>query len=81
MKLTHYTYSCDSLTNFGIKAHEITGNGNRLKKKKILYSDLGGFKQFGTTVCAPFLVALKKKDYLLTNLVIPNSHPPVTSIV
>jgi len=67
------------LTNFGIKAHEITGNGNRLKKK-ILYSDLGGFKQFGTTVCAPSLVALKK-DYLLTNLVIPNIHPPVTSIV
>ena len=32
VKLTHYTYFCDSLTNFGIKAHEITGNGSRLKK-------------------------------------------------
>jgi hypothetical protein len=32
VKLTHYTYSCDGLTNFGNKAHEITGNGNRLIK-------------------------------------------------
>jgi hypothetical protein len=49
MKLTEYTYGCNSLTNFEFEAHAKTGNGNRviffdLPKKNILKSQVfGGF--------------------------------------
>ena len=55
VKLTGYTYACNSMTNFEYEAHSMTGNGNKvnvLKLREITTSDLnfGGFELFGTTV-------------------------------
>ena len=37
VKLTRYTYACNSLTNFKYEAHGMTGNGNQVNLLKFAW--------------------------------------------
>ena len=56
VKLTGYTYDCNSLATFEYEVHALTGNGNQMnlleKNREITSSELifGEFYPFGTTV-------------------------------